>query len=112
MKVKPPDGYHWMDYQGGPVLMPGDYAPHDGAVEEFDFEIIEERDPDRVRKSSHPGETVPAKPSERRRGSTRNPRGSAGGQRGGIKLSEANVKTLEGKRDEHNEKVKEQKNDQ
>ena len=105
MKVKPPDGYHWMDYQGGPVLMPGDYAPHDGAVEEFDFEIIEEHDPDRVRKSSHPGETVPAKPSERRRGSTRNPRGSAGGQRGGIKLSEANVKTLEGKRDEHNEKV-------
>ena len=50
MKVKPPDGYHWMDYEGGPVLMPGDYAPHDGAVEEFDFEIVEEHDPDRIRK--------------------------------------------------------------
>lgn len=141
MKVKPPDGYHWMDYEGGPVLMPGDYKPHDGAVEEFDFEIVEEHDPERVRKgeewdkiyrailertgdkqlaaatataragsrfkkSSHPGEIIPAKPSERRRGSTRNPRGSAGASRGGIKLSEANIKTLERKRDEHNEKVK------
>lgn len=60
----------------------------------------------RVGKSSHPGETVPAKPSERRTGSTRNPKGSAGGSRGGIKLSEANIKTLERKRDEHNEKYK------
>ena len=63
----------------------------------------------RVGKSSHPGETIRAKPSERRRGSTRNPKGSAGGSRGGIKLSEANVKTLERKRDEHNEKYKNKK---
>jgi hypothetical protein len=48
---------------------------------------------------------TPAKPSERRRGSTRNPRGSAGATRGGIKLSAANIKTLENYRDEHNKKV-------
>ena len=139
MKVKPPDGYHWMDYEGGPVLMPGDYAPHDGAVEEFDFEIVEEHDPDRVRKGEEwdkiynailertgnkelaaatataragsrfekndDDPKTPAKPSERRSGSTQNPEGSAGGQRGGIKLSEANIKALEAKRDEHNEKI-------
>ena len=50
MKVEPPDGYHWMDYEGGPVLMPGDYAPHEGAVELFDFEVVEEHDPARIRK--------------------------------------------------------------
>ena len=56
-----------------------------------------------VGKSRHP--QTPAKPSERRRGSTRNPRGSAGATRGGIKLSAANIKTLENYRDEHNKKV-------
>ena len=56
-----------------------------------------------VSKSRHP--QTPAKPSERRTGSTRNPRGSAGGQRGGIKLSEANIKTLKNYIKEHNEKV-------
>ena len=55
------------------------------------------------KKSRHP--QTPAKPSERRRGSTRNPKGTASGERGGIKLSEANIKTLEGYRDKHNEKV-------
>ena len=54
-------------------------------------------------KSRHSGE--PAKPSERRRGSSRNPAGTASGQRGGIKLSEANIKTLENLRDKHNEDV-------
>ena len=54
-------------------------------------------------KSRHSGE--PAKPSERRRGSRRNPAGTASGQRGGIKLSEANIKTLENLRDKHNEDV-------
>ena len=49
--------------------------------------------------------STPAKPSERRRGSTRNPKGTASGERGGIKLSAANIKTLEGYRDEHNKKV-------
>ena len=54
-------------------------------------------------KSRHAGE--PAKPSERRRGSETNPEGSASGERGGIKLSEANIKTLENLRDKHNEDV-------
>ena len=56
-----------------------------------------------INKSRHP--QTPAKPSERRTGSTRNPKGTASGERGGIKLSEANIKTLEGYRDKHNEKV-------
>ena len=56
-----------------------------------------------MKKSRHP--QTPAKPSERRTGSTRNPKGTASGERGGIKLSEANIKTLEGYRDKHNEKV-------
>lgn len=56
-----------------------------------------------VSKSRHP--QTPAKPSERRRGSDKNPKGSAGGQRGGIKLSEANIKTLKNYIKEHNEKV-------
>jgi hypothetical protein len=55
------------------------------------------------KKSRHP--QTPAKPSERRTGSTRNPKGTASGERGGIKLSEANIKTLEGYRDKHNKKV-------
>ena len=54
-------------------------------------------------KSRHAKE--PAKPSERRRGSDKNPEGSASGERGGIKLSEANIKTLENLRDKHNEDV-------
>ena len=49
--------------------------------------------------------STPAKPSERRRGSDKNPEGSASGQRGGIKLSEANIKTLKNYIKEHNEKV-------
>ena len=55
------------------------------------------------KKSRHP--QTPAKPSERRTGSTRNPKGTASGERGGIKLSAANIKTLEGYRDKHNKKV-------
>ena len=139
MKIDAPKGFHWMDYQGGPVLMVGDYGPHEGALESFDFEVIEEHDESRLKKgekwdkiyravlertgnkelaaataTARAGSRfekqkddpkTPAKPSERRRGSTRNPEGSAGGQRGGIKLSEANIKALERKRDEHNEKV-------
>jgi hypothetical protein len=44
--VEAPNGYHWMDYKGGPVLMEGDYEPHDGASAEYSFEVIEEHDPD------------------------------------------------------------------
>ncbi|MAB56871.1 MAG: hypothetical protein CL524_04900 [Aequorivita sp.] len=50
MKLKAPKGFHWMNYQGGPVLMTGDYTPHEGAVEFFNFELIEEHDPERIAK--------------------------------------------------------------
>ena len=50
MKLKAPEGYHWMNYIGGPVLMPGEYTPHEGAVEIFEFEVVEEHNPDRVSK--------------------------------------------------------------
>ena len=137
--IAAPEGFHWMEYKGGPVLMVGDYVPHEGAAESVAFEVIDEHDPDRLAKGEEwdkiynailertgnkelaaatataragsrfdknkDDPKTPAKPSERRRGSTRNPEGSAGGQRGGIKLSEANIKSLERKRDEHNEKV-------
>ena len=58
---------------------------------------------DKVKAADDP--KTPAKPSERRRGSDKNPKGSASGQRGGIKLSEANIKTLKNYIKEHNEKV-------
>lgn len=54
MKLKAPKGYHWMDYAGGPVLMVGDYVPHEGAVEAFEFEVIEEHEPDRLKKYGTP----------------------------------------------------------
>jgi hypothetical protein len=40
---------------------------------------------------------TPAKPSERRKGSKKNPKGSAGGQRGGIKISKEQEKALRNK---------------
>ena len=46
----------------------------------------------------------PAPPSERREGSDRNKPGSAGSSRGGIEISKEQLKALEKKRDEHNEK--------
>lgn len=136
--IAAPDGFHWMEYEGGPVLMIGDYVPHEGAAEAIDFEVIEEHDPERLAKGKewdkiynailertgnkelaaatatarvgsrfdkNDDPKTPAKPSERRRGSDKNPEGSASGQRGAIKLSAANIKALEAKRDKHNEKV-------
>jgi hypothetical protein len=140
--IAAPAGFHWMQYDGGPVLMVGDYVPHDGAAESIDFEVIDEHDPSRLPEQVEQGAkwdaiynavleqtgnkelaaatattragsrfkkqddpATPAKPSERRRGSEDNPEGSASGQRGGIELSEANVKALENLRDEHNDKV-------
>ncbi len=47
---------------------------------------------------------TPAPKKDRIKGSRKNPKGSASGARGGIKISDAAVKTLEGYRDEHNEK--------
>ena len=58
VKVKPPKGHHWMAYKDGPVLMVGDYAPHEGAVEEFEFEVIEEHDDSRLAKAEYQGRKV------------------------------------------------------
>ena len=58
IKVKPPKGHHWMAYKDGPVLMVGDYAPHEGAVEEFEFEVIEEHDDSRLAKAEYQGRKV------------------------------------------------------
>ena len=131
--IQAPKGYHWMETSRGPMLMVGDYAPHDGASESYEFQLMEEHEENiekpeewdriyeaifertgnkelaaatataRVGKVKDDPKT-PAKPSERRSGSETNPEGSASGERGGIKLSEANIKALENLRDEHNEK--------
>ena len=47
---------------------------------------------------------TPAPKKDRIRGSKKNPKGSASGARGGIKISDQAVKTLEQYRDEHNDK--------
>jgi len=57
----------------------------------------------RVKKKRTQAQT-PAPPKDRIKGSKKNPAGSASGARGGIKISESAVKTLEKYRDEHNEK--------
>lgn len=49
---------------------------------------------------------TPSKPNERRKGSKKNPKGSASGGRGGIEIGETAIKALEKKRDEHNGKYK------
>ena len=49
MKVGAPDGFHWMDYKDGPVLMEGSDSDHDGASDSFEFEIVEEHDPDMLK---------------------------------------------------------------
>ena len=47
-----------MAYKDGPVLMVGDYAPHEGAVEAFEFEVIEEHDDSRLVKAEYQGRKV------------------------------------------------------
>ena len=47
---------------------------------------------------------TPAKPSERKTGSKRNPKGSASGSRGGIEIGANALKALERARDKHNAK--------
>tara|TARA_Y100000015_G_scaffold41575_1_gene47853 strand:- start:67 stop:2031 length:1965 start_codon:yes stop_codon:yes gene_type:complete len=47
---------------------------------------------------------TPAKPSERKKGSKRNPQGSASGSRGGIEIGAQALKALENARDKHNAK--------
>jgi len=39
LAIEPPDGFHWMDTPDGPKLMPGDYQPHEGAVERYDSKL-------------------------------------------------------------------------
>ncbi len=51
VRLDAPSGYHWMDYQGGPVLMRGDAADHDGAMASFPFEVVSEHDPDRMKQA-------------------------------------------------------------
>ncbi len=49
VEVPAPSGFHWMDYEGGPVLMAGDEVDHDGASASFAFEVVDEHDPDRLK---------------------------------------------------------------
>ena len=49
IKVEAPNGFHWMDYKDGPVLMEGDNIDHEGASSSFEFDVIEEHDPDMLR---------------------------------------------------------------
>ena len=49
--VRAPDGFHWMDYEGGPVLMRGGDADHEGASAVFQFEVVGEHDPSRLNAS-------------------------------------------------------------
>lgn len=51
VRVEAPSGYHWMDYDGGPVLMAGGDADHEGAMAEFPFEVISEHDPERLKQA-------------------------------------------------------------
>ena len=43
-----PEGFHWMQYEDGPVLMIGEHTPHEGSAESVAFEVVEEHDPDRL----------------------------------------------------------------
>jgi hypothetical protein len=38
-----------MNYEGGPVLMAGEDANHDGASVEYEFEVVSEHDPERLK---------------------------------------------------------------
>ena len=49
---------------------------------------------------------TPAPKRDQIEGSSKNPKGSASGSRGGIKIGEAAIKSLENMRDKHNEKYK------
>ena len=40
-----------MNYEDGPVLMEGSSDDHEGASSSFEFEIVEEHDPERMKKN-------------------------------------------------------------
>ena len=46
--ITAPAGFHWMQYNNGPVLMVGQHQQHEGAAESIDFEVIDEHDPSRL----------------------------------------------------------------
>jgi hypothetical protein len=46
--ISAPCGFHWMQYESGPVLMVGEYSEHEGAAESVAFEVVEEYDPERM----------------------------------------------------------------
>ena len=58
LKVKAPKGYHWMQTMNGPMLMEGDYKPHPGAVEAFEFGLIEDHEDSRIVKAEYQGKKV------------------------------------------------------
>ena len=49
---------------------------------------------------------TPAPKSDQKKGSSKNPKGSASGSRGGIEISAQSVKALENMRDNHNDRYK------
>ena len=49
---------------------------------------------------------TPAPKKDQVKGSAKNPKGSASGSRGGIKISDQAVKSLENMRDKHNDRYK------
>ena len=49
---------------------------------------------------------TPAPKPDQKKGSSKNPKGSASGSRGGIKISAQSVKALENMRDNHNDRYK------
>ncbi|MBT61191.1 MAG: hypothetical protein CMA63_06560 [Euryarchaeota archaeon] len=46
--IEAPEGHHWMDYEDGPVLMPGEDTDHEGATDVYEFEVVEKHDPERM----------------------------------------------------------------
>jgi len=48
MKIPAPEGFHWMMYKDGPVLMLGGDAEHEGGASELEVEVIEEHDASRL----------------------------------------------------------------
>ena len=65
--IAAPEGHHWMDYEGGPVLMAGEDPQHPGASAVFEFEIVEEHDPERLKPEYQDDEAPPEAETEEER---------------------------------------------
>tara|TARA_R100001510_G_scaffold57433_1_gene65468 strand:+ start:4343 stop:4708 length:366 start_codon:yes stop_codon:yes gene_type:complete len=48
MKIPAPEGFHFMMYKDGPVLMLGEDVEHEGAAGEIEIEVVEEHDASRL----------------------------------------------------------------